>query len=135
MKITQFKKETVSSLAQEINEALKAIAQKYQIEIKTNGGNFDPERATLKLELQTITDSGIAITKEASAFKQLATVLNLKAEDLFKEFTINNEKYIFMGYATRSSRFSMICKKVSNQKQYGLPLESVVKSLNNQRSA
>lgn len=129
-KITEFSKQDVESISKEINEALKAVAQKYNIQIKTNGGKYDKDTATLKLELQTITESGQILTKEASAFKQYAHLLNLKPEDLFKEFTVNNEKYVLVGYAPRKSKFPMICRKVSNNQSYGLALETVVKVLN-----
>lgn len=132
-KITQFQKQDVEQISVEINQALKAIADKYQIQIRTCGGKYDNDTATLKLELQTINESGIVLTKEATAFKAYSTSLNLKPEDLFKEFTVNKEKYVLMGFAPRKSKFPMICKKVSNDQSYGLPEEIVVKALNEQR--
>lgn len=132
-KITKFDKNNVSQIADEINKALKAVADKYQIQIKTGGGKYDPDTATLKLELQTINESGIIVTKEATTFKQYATLLNLQSTDLFREFTFNKQKYMLVGYSARKSKFPMLCKNLTDNKNYGLPEEPVVKALNESR--
>lgn len=116
-------KTLLKTLRIDIDQALIAIGEKHGVALKTGNASFTDENATFKLDVATIGESGIAVTKEAADFKLHSLGFNMKPEDLGTEFTSPyGEKFVLMGCKPRSKKATLVAKKVENGVMYKLPL-------------
>ena len=116
-------KDLLRALRIDIDEALIAVAEKHNIELKTGNASFTDENATFKLDVASIGDGGVAVTKIAADFKFNSFNFHMKPEDLGTEFTSPyNEKFVLMGCKPRSKKATLIAKKVDTGVMHKLPL-------------
>ena len=114
----------------ELNAALPAIAEKLGITLKTGNASYSREgTATFKLEAAVFSTAGEALSKEAVAFKQLATTYGLVAGDLGREFSTHQGTYIVTGAAPKSYKFPILCRNKADGKIYKFPEKTVAMKL------
>jgi hypothetical protein len=129
MKINQFNKSTnFEALRADINAALKAVGQKYDLHLHAGNGSYNTEVFTLKLNCTTLGKGGTIETPEAKAFKTNAEMYGLKATDLGKTVTIQGREFEITGLKPKS-RNCVIGKDVRTGKGFKLPLAGVKRSL------
>ena len=104
MKVKQFDKSNVNVVSSMINDELKALGKKLGIEIRAGRGKYSSTNFTLKLEM-SVMDGGEVITKEAVAFKELASLYGFKKSDLGKSFMSNGKKFTITGLNTRAKKY------------------------------
>lgn len=124
-KLARFDRVACKVLRNEIDQALQQVADKYGINIKAGNATFTDNNITFKLQLSTIGDNGLTMTKEAEDFKRYAFEHGLSADKLFAEFTIGHKTYTLLGYKPRSTRYPFIAKCHSTGQTYKLPEHSV----------
>lgn len=117
-KITAFDRATCAVVSKRIEERLADLATELGVKITTKGGTFSGGHYTLKLEVATVSDTGMVNTREADAFKQLAALYGMSPDDLGKEFTANGKTYRITGLASRRSVRPVIAADVRTSKSY-----------------
>lgn len=123
--IKNFDRNTVRLFGEELQNALKGLAEKYGVSIKSAGATFarDGGNVTYKVAVAVIGEGGVAETKERSAFIQLAVMYGLQPTDLGKTFVHVGETVEITGLAPKSRKFPILGKK--GGKTYKFPVEAV----------
>ena len=129
MAIKNFDKEQANSLRTTIQQALDEVSKKYGIAIRVGNCSYSDKNMSYKLEVSTLGEDGKAELKEASAFLQYAELLNMKSEDLGREFSVGAKKFKFRGYAARKIKLPMVCEELSTGELKLLPEKTVKKAL------
>lgn len=129
MKIKSFDRDTCKFLRSEIDSALKAVADKYGINLKAGNAKFSESSVTFKLEAAIIGEGGIVESKDAQEFKLYSHMYGLKETDLGKEFMSNGNRYVVCGMASRSFKFPILAKKVGTNSVFKFPPEAVKRGL------
>lgn len=129
MKIKQFDVPTLKALRVEIDQALKAVGEKFDITLRAGNGSYTPETAHFKLEMGIKGENGQTVTKEATDFKRYAPMYGMKAEDLGKEIKVGIDTYVITGLSTKSRKFPINATNKANGKGYKLPMSAVKKAL------
>jgi len=129
-KITNFKSQVkmIEPMRQEINAALKAIADKYDVTILAQGGSYNEQMVQFKLTCTTKGENGEVETKEAKDFKAYAMMYGLQKEDLGREFSNGFDKYKITGLKPRS-RKCVIAQRVGSSHSYKFDPNTVKKML------
>ena len=94
-----FDKLTVDTIAAEMVAAVQPIAVKYGITIRDGGGSYQDLEATLRFKLTTMSETGETV--EERAYKQHATLYDLKPEWLGKPITIQGIPFTIAGLCPR----------------------------------
>ena len=111
-KITAFTRQNLKELRPEIESALAALATKHGISIKLGNASFLNETATFKLELATISSSGVVASKEARDFTRYAFMYGLKPEHLNQVFTdFDGETYTVRGLMSKSRKYPVLVER------------------------
>jgi len=126
--IKMFDRTTVRLLRDDLDAALQTVAKKYGISIQTGNARFSSENVTFKLEAAVVSESGVAVTNEASEFKRYAALLGLDEDDLGKSFSYRGQPYEIVG-AKLSSRKYPILVKNRNGKVYKFMVADVREAL------
>ena len=117
----------LKTLRIDINAALQAVGEKHGVVLSAGNASFERDGSTgsYKLEVATITSSGVVMTKEASDFKFNAFKFHMKPEDLGEEFVASDgQKFILMGAKPRTKSATLLAKKVADGVMYKLPLHA-----------
>lgn len=132
MNITAFDRPNLKVLRTAIDAALKSVADEYGISLAAGNAKYAPDGSTVtfKLEGAVKTAMGEVASKEASYFKQYATMHGLTPEHLNKTFVSRGETYKLIGYNpkapkrcfiiedTRGKRF--VCPEEMIQRAFGV---------------
>lgn len=135
MEIETFDQKNLRLLRTEIDNALKSIADKYNIQIKAGNASYSSsgETATFKLELATKKNGNIANKKDEiqrKTFEVYAEMIGLNKEDLDKSFSNEGKVYKIIGMNARSQKSPIIIER-SDKKLYSMSTEAVIKLLKN----
>ena len=106
-------------------KALEPIAAANGIKIKVKGTSVAPGYANITFTASVISESGMVMTPEVEAFKQLAELFNLKPEDLNKKFKTNGEIFQIVGLKSASRKMPILCLNLNNKKQYKFGSDTV----------
>lgn len=105
---------TLKTLRAEIDAALATVGQKHGLVLHARNATFNATTATFKLEVATVTDSGLVVTKEAADFKSHAFLVGLKADQLGAEFHYSGRGWTVSGMKPRSKQ-SILCRRDDGQ--------------------
>ncbi len=131
--ITEITRTNIKTLGDEIEVALQSIAAKHGVRIEVKGGNFGSKNALLRVEIATIGQNGVALTKEAKAFLDYAELNGLQKTDLGRTFKNHDGfEYLIIGYNPRKKN-GILATQVHTNKNYAFPLSVVRNFLNAQR--
>jgi hypothetical protein len=134
-KIASLDKKNLHMLRLELQAAAEAVGQKHGIKILVGNARFTPENATFKVEIATIAVDGVVNDRTVSDFKQACHVFGLKPEHFGAEITYGRELYKIAGLTSgRSYKFPILATRLSDGKQFKLPLAAVA-SLTGQKSS
>ncbi len=129
-KITSFDRPTLKALRGVLEAALKPVEAQYGISVDVGNASFTPENVTFKVNLAVVGGTGEVMTKEATAFKQLASFYGLDPNFLFKKFTNSNapnDEYKVLGLKTGRGKYPIVAERVRDGKQFKFQ-ESALKS-------
>ena len=124
-KINSLDRDSVRQINLEIKEALKAVAEKYGVNIDIKGSRFSDSNCTTKLEIATIAESGEVLTKEAIDFNRYALSQFRITKKLGDRFTFKYEEYEITGLAPRSMKYPVLAKNIKNGKTFKFPLHVI----------
>ena len=122
-------KDLLRILRTDIDAALVEVGKKHNVSLKLGNGTFLPDTATFKLEVMTIGEGGVIVTKELSALRALAPSLGLKPEHLDQVFKIGATNYTLVGYRNTGAGKPFIAKSLSDEKCYLVGREVIRKAL------
>lgn len=128
--ITAMDKRTANRLHSAMENDLQALAEKHGLTIRQKGGSISRTGGVFKFEVAIKeTKSGEIGGIAADAFRQIATVFGMKAEDLGREFVAHGIKHKIVGCKT-SRTSKPILTKAENGRDYVWPAETVRLYLN-----
>lgn len=113
----------------ELAEAVKEIEKKHGVSFSRGNGKYSDTDCYMKVTFTDNDINGDVKTPEATAFENYADHYGLQKSDLNKTFTQRGETFKIVGLKTRSHKYPILCKKVSNGKGYKFPSEDVVRLL------
>lgn len=124
----KFDRQSLTTLRAELEASLFQLSEKHGITFTIGKMIYSEtgDNVRVPLEFATVGESGLANNREAEDFKRYAAMLyELDPADFGREFTVRGETYQVVGLNTRKSKFAIKCKKLSDQRVYGLHAEDV----------
>ena len=118
--MTKITKEELKALRIEIDEALKTVAQKHNLQSLRAGKATFTNEGSFTFKLEGLVSGGLS--PEAQRYNQIKTFLNLP--DLGAEVTLRNGKrFIIFGINTTGTK--VFAKSIDNGSDYWINVESV----------
>jgi|GEM_PF-1314809 len=122
-------REKVKALRDKMQEALDAfVGSDNGVVVKVGHASYTDSNVTFKVEVSEVVD-GKAVTKEASAFKALASMYGLKPEDLGRRFAFRGGQYEVCGLNAKAGKFPICGKRVSDGKGFKFGEQTVALAL------
>lgn len=122
-KVTSFNRQNIRQINSELEAALKQVAEKYGLEVKLGNTRFTSDNFTTKVQVATVGEGGITMSKEATDFNRYKTILGINME-LGQEFQRSGKTYTIVGLKPRSKKYPILAK-CSDGKTYKLPVDLV----------
>jgi len=129
MKITR---SLLKKLREEVNQALKSVAEKHDIEIKCGNCSYGDNEATYKLKVNVKNEDGKVMTKE---YEDLLWMAKMENFDINGIYDLYGKKVSLEGYKTRATKYPLIVLDLDNGQKYKAPkhwFENVVVGSNKQ---
>lgn len=127
-RITRFDRTTCRLVRERIDAALADLGAELGLDISAGSGSFDAGFYRVKVTCAVKHDDGTVETPEATAFKRLATLYGLKADDLGREFTSRGKTFKVTGLKTRAKKYPVLATD-SEGKTYKFPAARVASLL------
>lgn len=129
-KDTSIGKPFLRTIREEMNAALKSIADKHGLVMVVGKISYDTNsfKATVEAMLANKPEMKGVRPEEVPYFQGLQRdghLYGLSVTDFKKVVSLYGEKYAFIGIKTRNRRTPLIMKKLENQKYYGFPDDEV----------
>lgn len=121
-------KEYFNNFRNDVREALKAVAEKYGVEINPTNIKYDDIDFTLTLEVVRLVN-GTSDANE-SLWSYYYKVYGFEREDYGKTVIMNNEEFKISGIDGKSKKYPIILTRVRDNKKYGYSIASVKAALN-----
>lgn len=121
-------KEYFNNFRNDVREALKAVAEKYGVEINPTNIKYDDIDFTLTLEVVRLVN-GTSNANE-SLWSYYYKVYGFEREDYGKTVVMNNEEFKISGIDGKSKKYPIILTRVRDNKKYGYSIASVKEALN-----
>jgi hypothetical protein len=125
MNITSFDRTNLRIIHDEINAALKPIAEKYGITFTDRGARFNPTNATFKIESSVVSSDGVVQSSDRQSFTALAPMYGLQSSDLDRLFLFRGEGYTITGLKPRSPKSPILAVSKKNGKTYKFTVDMV----------
>jgi len=122
-KVTSFNRQNIRQINSELEAALKQVAEKYGLEVKLGNTRFTGDNFTTKVQVATVGEGGITMSKEATDFNRYKTILGINME-LGQEFQRSGKTFTIVGLKPRSKKYPILAK-CSDGKTYKLPVDLV----------
>lgn len=103
----------LKQLKPEIQDALKELSKKHNVDIRCGSASFGSNHATFKLEISLIGEGGEVMTKEAEDFKLYCYRWGLKESDLGRTFNHFGNTFKITGAKPRSSKYPILAEKIT----------------------
>ena len=110
MKIEKMNKPACQVIKNAILKALKEVESEYGVKIDTKGGRFTDTSFTFPMEISVI-KNGKVLSKEATAFSELAELYGFKKTDLGRTFKSRVNIYEITGISTRNRKYKLLAKR------------------------
>jgi hypothetical protein len=111
MKINKLDRQTLATLRQEIDLALKSVCDRHGIALKLGSCRFTATAATMKLEIATIGTSGEVLDTEAVTLRANLRALGLTEAHLTQTISLDGKRFVLKGYkvSRRAKPFTLTC--------------------------
>jgi len=125
--VKEFTRANCRTLMDEVEAALKPIAEKHGLTLDRKGKSFYRDKLPVMFQfLVTEKDEdGNAFDAAALEFKKNAFRVGLKPEDMGREFTSRGETFRITGLSLRRRKFPVSAENVRTGKGYKFPAEDV----------
>lgn len=121
-------KEYFNNFRNDVREALKAVAEKYGVEINPTNVKYDDIDFTLTLEVVRLVN-GTSDANE-SLWSYYYKAYGFEREDYGKTVIIDNAEFKISGIDSKSKKYPIILTRVKDNKKYGYSIASVKEALN-----
>ena len=121
MKITNFDRNQVRTVNEEIKSALEAIAAKHGISFRMGNIRYNNSNFNAKFEMAVVGETGEAITKEATDFNRYRALKGINAV-LGDLVVMSGARYEVVGYKARSSKYPILVKSLDDGKTYKISI-------------
>jgi len=122
-KVTSFNRQNIRQINSELEAVIKQVAEKYGLEVKLGNTRFTGDNFTTKVQVATVAEGGITMSKEATDFNRYKTILGINM-DLGQEFQRSGKTFTIVGLKPRSKKYPILAK-CSDGKTYKLPVDLV----------
>ena len=123
-KINSFDRANIRQINAEIQRALSSIANKYGVEINLKNTRFTTSNYSTKIEVATVGNNGVTMTKEAIDFNRYKNIKGINA-DLGDAFNYQGDIFTITGYKPRSSKYPVLAVSNDTGKTYKFPISLV----------
>ena len=127
-KVNSFDRQNIRQINAEISKALATIANKYDVEISLKNTRFTSSNFSTKIEVCTVGQDGVTMTKEALDFNRYKSYKGINA-NLGDSFDRNGKTFTVIGYKPRSTQYPILAS-CSDGKTYKLPISLVNSYIN-----
>ncbi len=126
MKINSFRDGTIRKvLTDDVMSALAAVGEKYGIEFKYDGGRYDSNTYSIKIEIVTLDGDGKPESKERMLFTTLAGLHGLDPQMLDQTFIFRGAAYRITGFNPDAWKYPVNVIRVSDSKRFKFPTKLV----------
>lgn len=133
MTIQELTRSNIRRIADRITDELGELAEELGVDIQYGGGNFSPQNATLKLNVNLLSDTGNPITREQTDWEANAVLYGFRPEDLGREFNLPGTGMVkIAGLKTRNRKYPIIVERVSDGARYKLTPQRLSRLLEEQ---
>lgn len=115
-KITQLDRKVIRQLNSEMELTLNKVFAQYGLVAKTGSVRFTGTNFSTKVEVSVVSQSGVALTKEAKAWESNAKYAGITNLSVGDSFTLGSEAYTVIGWNTRGQKYPVIVER--NGKRY-----------------
>lgn len=119
-KINSLDRAAVRRINNDIELALKAVADRYGVQIKVGNSRFSNTNCTTKIDISTVNEGGTVMTKEATDFNRFAASFGI-TKKLGDTFDFRYDRYEIVGLKPRSSKYPVLAKSLSSGKTFKFP--------------
>lgn len=120
--INQMSREACKALNAEVEQALKAVAERHGLSVTVGGGTYDAGSFKPKVEFTTA-DAGRA------EWTRYARIFGLPADGFGKTIDHKGTQYRMAGIAVGRSKFPVKAERVRDGKMFGLTVAEVAAKL------
>ncbi|KKN65710.1 hypothetical protein LCGC14_0478490 [marine sediment metagenome] len=108
-----FNRATVRNLMNECADALKVVADKYDLDLVRKSVTYQTNECPIAFKMITraTDDDGNVISPNENEWKRNAILFGMKASDFGKEFISNNRKYTISGIKPRSTKYPILARR------------------------
>jgi hypothetical protein len=121
-------KKFLTQLQDDIKRAIDKVAKKHNVVFDFRGGTYADTHATLKLTVSCVSKQGTVLTRERAAYIQYARSYGMDPNWIDESFTggLHGYECILIGLKTRSKKFPVIAKRVSDGKLFKFTASGVI---------
>jgi hypothetical protein len=94
---------------------LEPLETEFGVKVAAKRGSYGTGHCALTFEFAEVTD-GITQTREAEAFKTLAGMYGLKADDLGRKFVYNGDTFKLVGISPQSRKYPLLAERCRDGK-------------------
>jgi hypothetical protein len=113
-------------MREDINEALKAVAEKHGCTISAGSASYSDLSFNLKLEVVENSTDGSVVTKAMIDWNENAKFLGLDESLLGKTVMIQGKTLEIVGLKPRASKYPVLGKDARDGNTYKLPVDLVI---------
>jgi hypothetical protein len=116
-KLTKIERHEARILGEAVVRALAVVEAEYGVKVTLQGGTYTGTGYLPKLQISVQTETGVAMTREARDFTQMASYYGLTAENLGAEVRVNGSTFRIVGAMTRRSKHPILLEDVKTAKR------------------
>jgi|TARA_R110000796_G_scaffold20991_1_gene62073 hypothetical protein len=126
--ITQLDRAVCKDITNELNTALASLGEKLGVSIRTNGCRYGSTSASIKLEIELLSDEGRPISKEETFLNDHHQSLEIPKEWLGAMLKDPKGKFFYLrGYKQRSYKRPFIIVDAITNQEYVAPKSTVLR--------
>ena len=120
-------KEYFNNFRNDVREALKAVAEKYDVEINPTTVRYSDIDFTITLDATRLVNG--TLDANESLWSYYYKVYGFEREDYGKTVIMNNEEFKISGIDGKSKKYPIILTRVRDNKKYRYSIASVKEAL------
>ena len=111
-------KKITTDLSMDATKALQAVAEKYGLVVKSRGGKWNSDNATLRFEFATVGQTGVVVTTSVRELELYGRRFGLLPTDLGRKFIVRGQTYEVTGLTKRSYKYPVCATQLSTGKPF-----------------
>lgn len=121
-KITELNRKNIQSIHDDIREELASLGEKLGVSIVTKGCRYSSKNASVKVEIQLLSEEGRPISKEENFLNNHHEALDVPKEWLGAMLKCPSGKFYYLrGYKQRSYKRPFLIEDAVTGKEYTAP--------------